>query len=94
MIRKFTQVQLSAGQTRRSFMKKAVPDCNTCSFRAYILSPDLILGDHSHFMKYAAKLAACLRHIIFADQVSCVRGAVHFGYLKHIGGGLRVRLHG
>ncbi|KAG8688183.1 hypothetical protein FRC11_005914 [Ceratobasidium sp. 423] len=25
--------------------------------------------DHMHFMTYATKLAACLRHIIFADQV-------------------------
>ncbi|KAF8607145.1 hypothetical protein BDV93DRAFT_302232 [Ceratobasidium sp. AG-I] len=56
MVRKFTQVQFSAGQTRRSFYKKAVPD-----------------WDHAHFMTYVAKLAACLRHIIFSDQVISIQ---------------------
>ncbi|CUA77091.1 telomerase reverse transcriptase [Rhizoctonia solani] len=52
MVRKFNQLQPSAGGARRSFRKRAVPD-----------------WDHTHFMTYASKLAACLRHIIFADQV-------------------------
>ncbi|QRW13350.1 telomerase reverse transcriptase [Ceratobasidium sp. AG-Ba] len=52
MIRKFTQLQFSTGQTRRSFRKKAVPDF-----------------EHTHFMNYASRLAAQLRHVIFADQV-------------------------
>ncbi|CEL53334.1 Telomerase reverse transcriptase OS=Bos taurus GN=TERT PE=3 SV=2 [Rhizoctonia solani AG-1 IB] len=52
MVRKFSQLQFSTGQPRRSFRKRAVPD-----------------WDHTHFMTYAAKVAACLRHVIFADQV-------------------------
>ncbi|EUC61459.1 telomerase reverse transcriptase [Rhizoctonia solani AG-3 Rhs1AP] len=52
MVRKFNQVQPSAGGPRRSFRKRVVPD-----------------WDHMHFMPYASKLAACLRHMIFADQV-------------------------
>ncbi|KAG8723153.1 hypothetical protein FRC09_004547 [Ceratobasidium sp. 395] len=52
MIRKFTRMQFSTGQTRRTFQKKAVPDL-----------------EHTHFMTYAARLAACLRHVVFADQV-------------------------
>ncbi|KAG9103388.1 hypothetical protein FRC06_011131 [Ceratobasidium sp. 370] len=52
MIRKFSQLQFSTGQTRRTFHKKAVPDL-----------------EHTHFMTYAARLAACLRHVVFADQV-------------------------
>ncbi|KAG9125666.1 hypothetical protein FRC07_006702 [Ceratobasidium sp. 392] len=51
MIRKFTRMQFSTGQTRRTFQKKAVPDL-----------------EHTHFMAYAARLAASLRHVVFADQ--------------------------
>ncbi|KAG8744116.1 hypothetical protein FRC10_010797 [Ceratobasidium sp. 414] len=52
MVRKFSQLQFSTGQTRRTFHKKAVPDL-----------------EHTHFMTYAARLAECLRHVVFADQV-------------------------
>ncbi|KAF8752305.1 Telomerase reverse transcriptase [Rhizoctonia solani] len=62
MVRKFSQLQFSTGQPRRTFRKRAVPD-----------------WDHTHFMTYATKLAACLRHVIFADQV--VYG---FDYLEDV----------
>ncbi|CAE6487369.1 unnamed protein product, partial [Rhizoctonia solani] len=69
MIRKFNQVQFSTGRARRSFRKRAVPDCNVDFLYAYSQQPDHVPGDHMHFVAYASKLAACLRHIIFADQV-------------------------
>ena len=72
MINRFSQIVPNTGKMKHAFLKKAGPDGNECLTvrdRCLILIGGAFEAGLPHFLVYAAKLAASLRHAIFVDRV-------------------------